>query len=241
MTERAMKPFGLALKDFYSGKKRVKVIFYRDDGLKTKLSIKPFFRSPNDFSNLEKQAIELCQGRVLDIGAGVGPHSLELQKLGLEVYAIDISPQACEIMSSRGIRNVRCTNIYNLDMEIFDTILLLGRSIGFVEDLNGMKRFLNYCKNLLNPSGIILFDSIDIRVTTKQIHLDYHERNRKMGKYIGEVGCQMKYKGKYGDKFQLLHIDPDTLKDCIQELGMLCEILIKEDNGNYLAKISMQN
>ena len=31
MTEKAMEPFGLALKDYYNGKKRAKVIFYRDD------------------------------------------------------------------------------------------------------------------------------------------------------------------------------------------------------------------
>lgn len=232
-----MEPFGLALKDFYNGKKRAKVIFYRDDGLKTKLHIKPFFRGPKDFSNLEKQAIKLCKGRILDIGAGVGPHSLELQKLGFEVYAIDISSHACEIMKKRGVKNLRCKNIYDLNVGSFDSILLLGRSIGFVENLNGMKKFLSYCKTLLNPEGIILFDSIDICLTTKQIHLDYHEKNRKLGNYIGEIGCQMKYKGKLGEKFQLLHVDPDTLKQCAQEVGLSCKILYKEESGNYLAKI----
>ncbi|MFX1388250.1 MAG: class I SAM-dependent methyltransferase [Promethearchaeota archaeon] len=237
MTERAMEPFGLALEDFYNGKKRAKVTFYRDDGLKTKLHIRPFFRDSANFSNLEKQAIELCKGRVLDVGAGVGPHSLELQRLGLKVYAIDISPYACRLMKKRGVRNVRCTDIYNLKIDSFDTILLLGRSIGFVEHLNGIKKFLSYCKTLLNPGGLILFDSIDIRLTKEKIHLNYHERNRRLGKYIGEVSCQMKYKRKLGDKFQILHIDPDTLKQFTQEIGLSCTILNIEENGNYLAKI----
>ncbi|MFX1371853.1 MAG: class I SAM-dependent methyltransferase [Promethearchaeota archaeon] len=237
MMLKAMEPLGLALKDFYSGKKRAKVIFYRDDGLKSELLIRTFFRTSNYFSNLEKQALELCKGKILDIGAGVGPHSLELQKIGLEVHALDISPQACEIMKQQGVKHVHCSNIYDLDLDSFDTILLLGRSIGFVENLNGMKKFLNYCKTLLNPSGIILFDSIDIRATKEKIHLDYHERNRKFGRYIGEIGCQIKYKGKLGEKFQLLYIDPDTLKECAQKVGLLCKILYKEENGNYLANI----
>ncbi len=237
MSEKAMEPFGLALKDFYNGKKRAKVIFCRDDGLETKLLIQPFFRTSNYFSNLEKKALEICKGKILDIGAGVGPHSLELQKLGLEVHALDISPHACEIMKRRGVQHVYCSNIYDLDRNSFDTILLLGNSIGFVENLNGMKRFLNYCKTLLNPSGMVLFDSKDIRQTTKRIHLEYHERNRKLGRYIGEIGCQMKYKGKLGDKFQLLHIDPETLYECALKVGLSCKILYKEESGNYLAKV----
>lgn len=238
MIEKALEPFGIALEDFYNGKKRVEIIVYRDDGLKNKVPIEYFFRSPKDFSNLEKQAIRLCKGKVLDIGAGVGPHSLELQRLGLEFYAIDISSHACGIMKKRGVKNVQCTDFYNLKMDSFDTILLLGRSIGFVEHLNGMKKFLSYCKTRLNPEGIIILDSIDICLTEEQIHLNYQERNRKLGKYIGEASFQIKYKSTLGDKFQNLQIDPDTLKECTQEVGLSCKILCKEENGNYLAKIS---
>ncbi|NVM37701.1 MAG: class I SAM-dependent methyltransferase [Candidatus Lokiarchaeota archaeon] len=238
MKEKGMEPFGEALEDSYNGKKNAEIILIRDDGLELNVPIEYFFRSPKDFSNLEKQAIGLCKGKVLDMGAGVGPHSLELQQLGLEVYAIDISSHACEIMKKRGVKNVQCTDFYNLTMDSFDTILLLGRSIGFVGNLKGIKKFLSYCKTRLNPEGIILLDSIDIRLIQEQIYLNFQERNRKLGRYIGEGSFQMKYKNILGDKFQNIQIDPDTLKEITQELGLSCKILCIEEDGMYLARIS---
>ena len=64
------------------------------------------------------------------------------------------------------------------------------------------------------------------------------ERNRKLGRYIGEGILQMKYKKNLGDKFQNVQIDPNTLKEITQELGISCKILCKEEDGMYLAKIS---
>jgi len=238
MKEKGMEPFGEALEDFYNGEKNAEIILIRDDGLEFNVPIEYFFRSPKDFSNVEKQAIRLCKGKVIEIGAGVGPHSLELQRLGFEVYAIDISSHACDIMKKRGLKNVQCTDFYNFKMDSFDTILLLGRSIGFVGNLNGLKKFLSYCKTRLNPKGIIILDSLDIRLIEEQIYLNYQERNRKLGKYIGEATFQIKYKSSMGDKFQNLQIDPDTLKEITLELGLSCKILCKEEDGMYLAEIS---
>ncbi|MBA7605140.1 hypothetical protein ES703_12269 [subsurface metagenome] len=236
MPLKPMEPLGIALKEFYEGSKQAKVIFHRDDGLRDNHYVFHYFRTEKEFSLIEKQAITLCRGKVLDIGAGVGPHSLELQKKGLEVYSIDISLNACEIMKKRGIKNVRCLTVYDLDERNFDTILLMGRAIGFVEDLLGLKKFLNFCKSLLTPDGYILLDSLDVRSTTVPEHLAYQERNRKLGRYIGVIGLQMEYKSKIGEKFKLLHVDPQTLKECAKETGWSCEIL-KNENGNYLVKI----
>ena len=152
--------------------------------------------------------------------------------------AIDVSSHACKIMKKRSIKNVICLTVYDLNESDFDTILLMGRAIGFVEDPAGLKKFLEHCKLLLNQEGQILLDSVDVRVTTVPEHLAYQERNRHLGRYIGVVGLQMEYKGIFGEEFKLLHIDPDTLNNCSQEVGWSCEIIYKEENGDYLAKIS---
>ena len=237
MSQKSMEPYGIALKDFYKGDKNAKIVFHRDDGLKEEGPLIFYFRGKNDFTLIEIQAYKLCQGRILDIGAGVGPHSLALQKEGFDVLAIDISPQACEIMKKRGVLNVMCSTVYDLKDVTFDTILLMGRSIGFVENLPGLKMFLNYCKDLLNPGGIILLDSIDVQQTTNPIHLAYQKGNLKLGCYIGEIRLQIEYKGQLGEKFQILHVDPLTLTNSANEVGLSCDILLKEKNGAYLAKI----
>jgi 2-polyprenyl-3-methyl-5-hydroxy-6-metoxy-1,4-benzoquinol methylase len=233
-----MEPFGLALREYWEGNRLAKVIFHRDDGLVDDYFVSHCFRKPKDFTALEKKALEACSGRLLDIGAGVGPHSLELQNMGLEVYAIDVSVDACDIMKKRGVINVICNDVYNLEKGKFDTILLMGRAIGFVGDLEGMKKFLSYCEIILNAAGKIILDSLDVRVTSEPDHLAYQERNRKQGRYFGVVGLQMEYNGQYGLPFKLLHIDPDTLKKIAEKLEWKCKILYKEENGSYLVKIS---
>ncbi|MFW9881788.1 MAG: methyltransferase domain-containing protein [Candidatus Thorarchaeota archaeon] len=127
MSQKSMKPFGLALKDFYEGNKQAKVIFHRDDRLREDHYVFPYFCPEKEFSLIEKQAIRLCKGKVLDIGARTGPHSSVLQKKGLEVLAIDISPHACEILTKKGVKNVMCGTVYDLRDDAFDTILLMGR------------------------------------------------------------------------------------------------------------------
>ena len=232
-----MGPFGLALKEFYDGNKKAKVIFYRDDGFKEDHYVSNYFRTKRGFSSLDKRAISLCKGKILDIGAGVGPHAIELQDLGFEVLAIDISSHACDIMKKRGVLNVKYTSVYDLKEEIFDTILLMGRSIGFVEDLLGLKKFFKHCKTLLKPEGYILLDSLDVRITTNPDHLAYHERNRHLGHYFGEIRLHMEYRDLQGEKFQILFIDSQTLKNIAREMDFECEIIHEEKNGDFLAKI----
>ena len=233
-----MEPYSLALKDYWDGNKLAKVILHRDDGLVNDYIISHCFRKPEDFSELENIAIESCFGKVLDIGAGVGPHSLKLQKIGLEVYAIDISIEACKIMKTRGLKKVFCSDVYSLQKGNFDTILLMGRAIGFVGNLAGLVKFLKHCENLLSPKGIILLDSLDVRVTSEPDHIAYQKRNRKLGKYFGVIELQMEYNGLYGQPFKLLHIDPDMLNVIAEDLDWKFKILHKEELGVYLAKIS---
>ncbi|MFX0030219.1 MAG: class I SAM-dependent methyltransferase [Candidatus Hermodarchaeota archaeon] len=237
MLLKPMEPFGLALKEFYKGNEQAKVIFLRDDGLRDEYFVSQCFRNEQDFSTFDNKAIDLCYGKVLDIGAGVGPHSLALQNRGLDVYALDISSYACDIMKNRGIRNVICSDVYELDEKNFDTILLMGRAIGFVEDISGLQNFLEFCKTLLNPNGQIILDSLDVRYTDDAGHLAYQEKNRKLGRYFGVIGLQMEYKGRLGEKFRLLHIDSQTLKGCAEEIGWVFELIIQEETGSYLGKI----
>lgn len=59
------------------------------------------FRTESQMPVLERRALSLCSGRVLDVGAGAGCHSLALQQRGLEVTAVDISELSVETRVSR--------------------------------------------------------------------------------------------------------------------------------------------
>ena len=238
MDPESMKPYGLALLDYFNGDTSSKFVIFRDDGFKDEFKINFFFREPLDFSSIEKTILDLCYGRILDIGAGAGPHSIFLQNKGLKVCAIDISPEACEVMKKRGVKNVCCVDALEFKAEPFDTLIILGRSIGLVGTLTGLDFFLEAVHRLVKPSGQILLNSLDVRCTNIPIHIAYQEANKKAGRYIGELKIQFEYKGKKGPFFKLLHVDSETLINHAFKKSWRCKIIQEEKDGNYLAQLT---
>jgi SAM-dependent methyltransferase len=196
-----------------------------------------FFRGPHDFPEIEKTALDLCSGHVLDIGAGTGVHSLELQARGQEVTAVDICPEAIEIMDERGVIDARLTDIFGISGGSFDTLLILGHGIGISGDLSGLDHFLKHSRKLVRSGGCLLLDSMDVRKTDDQVHLAYHERNRRAGKYFGINRLQLEFAGRAGPYFDWLHVDPDTLCVYAESAGWGCEIVAGGEGGNFLAKL----
>ena len=76
-----MEPFCLALKNYWGGNKLAKVILHRDDGLVDDYFVSHCFRNSEDFSELEKKALESCLRKVLDLGAGVFSNNKNKKKL----------------------------------------------------------------------------------------------------------------------------------------------------------------
>jgi SAM-dependent methyltransferase len=240
MNPEAMKPFGLALADYHKGNLSATLAIYRDDGYRSEIPIDVFYRESTGM-NIDRIALENCYGRVLDVGAGTGLHSLYLQNQGLPVCAIDISPEACEVMRIQGLNEVYCTDIFDFKAAPFDTILILGRSIGMVENIAGLDYFLTDIHRLVNPDGQILLNSLNVTCTSNPVHLAYQETNRQAGRYIGEVRMHFEYKGLRGPAHGWLHVDPETLADHASKAGWSCEILLQEDDGNYLARLTKAN
>ena len=240
MNPEAMKPYGLALLDYYNGNSEAIFTIHRSDGEISDRPASIFFRTITDI-RIEQVALESCRGSVLDVGAGTGLHSLYLQNQGLSVCAIDISPEACEIMRKRGINNVHCTDILDFVAEPFDTLLVLGRTIGMVENTDGLDFFLKAIHRLVKQDGQVLLNSVDVTCTSNPIDLAYREANRQAGRYIGEIRMYFEYKGLKGPVHGWLHIDSETLADHSDEASWSCHILVKEEDGNYLAKLTKKD
>ena len=88
-TDQQKDPMGRAIFDYYHTKKAAKLrvfssMFYEDE-----IPVATLFRTFEEMPVQEQRAIELCRGRVLDVGAGSGCHSSILMERGHEVVAID--------------------------------------------------------------------------------------------------------------------------------------------------------
>lgn len=78
----------------------------RDDGfIGLSGSAPAYFAEFKDWLKIEKQAIKLAKGKILDIGAGAGRVSLYLQKNGHDVIAIDNSPLTIKVCKKRGVKH----------------------------------------------------------------------------------------------------------------------------------------
>lgn len=238
MDPQAMAPYGQSLLDFYNGETAAAVTVRREDGLEDELPASIFFREPAGFSPLEQAALALCQGHVLDIGAGTGCHSLALQQWGTKVLAIDVSPQAIEIMAHRGVKAYQHVDVFDFQQRRYDTLLLMMHGIGMVQDLSGLDRFLSHAHELLQPGGQILLDSLDVRGTEDPRHLAYQAANRRTGRYVGEIRMRFEYKAQIGPLFGWLHVDPETLAAHAAGTGWTCQVVRQEDDGNYLARLA---
>src|SRR5574341_2064878 len=111
------RPHGRALLDFFNGDTSAEIVVHADDGETEVVPISVFFRGPAEFSALEEAALDLCRGRVLDAGAGAGCHALALQERDLPVCAIDIAPEAVEVMRRRGVKDAHCADIFHFEAE----------------------------------------------------------------------------------------------------------------------------
>jgi SAM-dependent methyltransferase len=236
----AMDPYASALTAYLEGDSSATLIIRRDDGFAAQIPVAHFFRDAREFSSIERAAIAACYGHVLDVGAGSGIHSLEIQSLGLEVTAIDISFDAVDVMVRRGVRDARCADIFTFEGGPFDTLLLLGNTIAMVETYEGLRRFLGRTARLTLRDGQVLIESLDVSKTDDPAHLAYHEMNRRTGRPIGMTRIQVEFAGAAGPYFRWLHIDPDSLEREASRAGWRTEVLVQEENGQYLARLSQQ-
>ena len=120
-----MELHGQAMLDYLNGEEDAYCILRRDDGIAYPPIYASQFFYQDGLPELDKIAVRRCAGRVLDIGAGAGSHSLAIQDRGLDVTSIDISAKAVTVMSERGCRDARVGDVFDSYSAPFDTILVI--------------------------------------------------------------------------------------------------------------------
>jgi SAM-dependent methyltransferase len=229
----AYDPHGAALLDCYRGEASAMLICYQDG---TRDDVPAAFWLRTEIDPLESLALDLCKGRVLDLGAGAGLHTLELQRRGLEVTAIDISRDCVTIMKDRGVYDAKVADLYAFEDAPFDTVLSICNGLDKVGRLADLPRFLDRMRQLLAPSGQLLADSFDVRVGADESRLAKLEGKVADGRYFGEMDLRFEYKGKVGEAFSTLQVDYETLMKTAVGVGWMCE-LVASNGGHYLARL----
>ena len=238
--------FGKAILDFQTNNSPENLITETNISEADEMSVDYLFRSFNEMPKLEKKALQLCKGKVLDVGCGAGSHSLYLQEKGFEVTAIDISENAIKACKLRGLNDIRVQNILEVSTDTseselakqkFGTILLLMNGTGIFGTLAETSKYLHKLKSLLNPNGQILIESSD------NIYMFDEDTDGSYlvpaDGYYGELTFTISYKNETEESFPWLYLDYNTLQNAAQSNGLECELIIEGEHFDYLARLTL--
>jgi 2-polyprenyl-3-methyl-5-hydroxy-6-metoxy-1,4-benzoquinol methylase len=230
-----MELHGQAMLDYLAGDEDAQCVLRRDDGIAYPPIFAKQFFYPDGLDEVDTMAVAQCSGRVLDIGAGAGSHSLAIQERGLEVTSVDISTQAVQVMSQRGVKNPRVGDVFDSYAEQFDTVFVI-LNIGIVQNLAGLKAFLGHLDKLMADGGRLITDSIDPRNSRDEDYRRYTETKVAKGCYLGERTLRFEYKDQTSDWFEWMHIDPLTLERHVRAAGYSMETLAT-DGKRFLVSV----
>lgn len=223
---------GTAWLDYWQKQPVAPLLLHTSYGTVEEMPVDYFFRNADSFPPIEQYALDLCQGRTLDVGAGVGGHALFLQQQRIPVTTLEVSPVGVQIQQARGVEQAIQADYCNYDGGEFDTVLLLMNGIGLVGSLAGLRDFFQRAKGWTDPAGQLLFDSSDIAYL-------YEDTARPTGDYYGEVRYQYEYRGRLGVWFPWLYVDADTLQEVAQEVGWEVQVIFQDDQDQYLARATL--
>jgi 2-polyprenyl-3-methyl-5-hydroxy-6-metoxy-1,4-benzoquinol methylase len=228
--------FGKAILDFQTNNSPENIVTETNISEADEMEVSYLFRDYKSMPKLEQKALQLCKGKILDVGCGAGSHSLYLQQKGLDVTAIDISENAIKACQLRGLKNVKVQDVLAVENDKFDTILLLMNGTGIFKTLKDTSKYLQKLKSLLNPNGQILIDSSDI------IYMYDEQEDGSFlvpaTNYYGELIFTIHYKNQTDEPFPWLYMDYNTLQNAAHANGLNCELIQEGKHFDYLAKLS---
>jgi SAM-dependent methyltransferase len=229
-----MTPFDLfadALWQYYETEK-ADLRNEREDGFKGRENVSWYFTRYSEFPAYEKNALKFARGRVLDVGCGAGRHSLYLQRRGLRVTAIDISPQIVELARARGVRDARVASICGklpFARGAFETAILFGNNLGICGTIPRFRRMLRELYRVTTPRGRILATT-RMPSTTNPKHRSYLSQNLKRGRYPGQIRLRLVLNGRRGAWFELLLLAPTDLMRMAMEEGWSLAQISQSEN-----------
>jgi hypothetical protein len=234
----AFAPYAAALRAYHDGDEDAGVRLRSSLGEDEVLPSALFFRAGDGLFPFERYAIELARGPVLDLGAGAGVHSLELQGRGLDVLAVEDCGPLVELMRDRGVRRAVRADFRWWRGPRFETVLMLMNGVGPTATLEGLDRFLRHARAFVVDGGQLLIDSAEA-VPEPADHGSRAQTWPASGGYDGQAWIDLEFAGRRGRPFRELYTDAETLRARAVGAGWTTDVAF-EDDGAFLLRLTLR-
>lgn len=215
----ALGPLARALTDHANGS-RGGVLDVHVAGFPTeRLPAAYFFRTPSEMDAVDREALRLARGRVLDVGAGVGAHAVPLVAAGLSVTALDVLPELVQLLRARGVEGARRGSIWTFSRRRpFDTVLALMNGTSLAGTMSRLSALLARLGELVSPDGQLLLDSTEMEPA--------------------ELDFQLEYCGEKGPPFPQLFVAEGVLRREGRKAGWRKVEVVARSGSRYLARLN---
>lgn len=228
--------FGKALKTYFLDPENQNITTWTNLTDEDDVPLSYFFRDFEKMPSIEKKALELARGKILDVGCGTGSHSLYLQNLcNHNVTSLDVSEGAIYVAEKRGVKKTKHISIWDFEETGFETILLLMNGMGIGKTIAELPKLLKHLKKLIATEGKILVDSSDLIYLFDEEDIALWKKDKT---YYGEVDFGIRFQGK-SEEFPWLYIDPKTLEEVSKSCGFQFKIIGQGENFDFLAQLSI--
>lgn len=160
----AADPFGRAVRDHYLGERDAPLIDRDGEEWRDHPIERFYFREYDPESDWAVRCEPWFDGPLLDMGAGVGRHTLYFQEQ-FETVAIDISEHLVETMRDRGVEDARQADMFALretfDRDRFQSALANGTQLGLFGSMQALRQFFGDLAYVTGPDATAVLDCYD--------------------------------------------------------------------------------
>jgi SAM-dependent methyltransferase len=215
--------YAQAVINFYITK-RPDFEFEFQDGNRYPHDLSRYFRTLDELQPIETKIINMCSGKILDIGSSTGYYLPFMSKYG-PVTGLEISHRLVEFCNEHYSKDLIQGDIFTHKFNAqFDTITLLENNLGICKNVDGLMKLIAIFNKILSPQGQIL-------IMTKKYNKVNYEYN------FNNIATLTPYwNGKKGESFDWITFDEDYITKVFHEKGFRTEQVFL-DGDNLLLKI----
>jgi len=219
---RESDAFGAALLDWVRGGSVPEVVEREDGKFEEGAGPDAYVTDLKGWPPAERKTIRHMRGRIVDVGCGAGRVSLELQRRGLDVTAIDDSQLAVRAAREFGVDDVRLMSLETLTHQIaaWDSVILYGNNFGLFRTPSRARQLLTRWARDATPGTRIFAESTNAYTGGAPIvDRAYYRRNRDRGDAPGAVRFRIHYRDLSSPLVQWLFVSQGEMRRIVRGTG----------------------